>query len=83
MWCHIKLRKDANAVPEANPITRHKQKKGVGIKLPGLSTGLSLYSVQEIMTAHQALISVASEAGQGTTFTITLPATMPSDTVEL
>ena len=37
-------------------------------------TGLGLYIVQEIMTAHQARLAVVSEVGQGTTFTITLPA---------
>jgi two-component system CheB/CheR fusion protein len=32
---------------------------------------------------HQALISVASEVGQGTTFTIALPAGTPSNKVEM
>jgi two-component system CheB/CheR fusion protein len=32
---------------------------------------------------HQALISVASEVGQGTTFTIALPAVTPSHMVEM
>jgi len=39
---------------------------------PG-GTGLGLYLVQEIVTAHGGQITVASVEGQGTTFTVTLP----------
>jgi PAS domain S-box-containing protein len=35
--------------------------------------GLGLYVVQEIMAAHHGAIEVASAAGKGTTFTLTLP----------
>jgi PAS domain S-box-containing protein len=38
-------------------------------------TGLGLYMVQEIVTAHEGEIRVASQAGSGTTFTVTLPLT--------
>jgi signal transduction histidine kinase len=39
---------------------------------PG-GTGLGLYIVQEIVTAHGGQLTVESVVGQGTTFTVTLP----------
>jgi signal transduction histidine kinase len=39
---------------------------------PG-GTGLGLYIVQEIIAAHAGHVTVESMAGQGTTFTVTLP----------
>ncbi|MGE3540765.1 MAG: ATP-binding protein [Candidatus Tectimicrobiota bacterium] len=43
---------------------------------PG-GTGLGLYIVQEVVTAHGGEVTVQSVAGQGTTFTITLPLSAP------
>jgi PAS domain S-box-containing protein len=40
-------------------------------------TGLGLYLVREIVTAHAGKIAVTSASGQGTTFTITLPLHTP------
>ncbi len=42
---------------------------------PG-GTGLGLYIVREIVTAHGGQVSVESVEGQGTTFTLTLPRAM-------
>jgi signal transduction histidine kinase len=44
-------------------------------------TGLGLYLVREILTAHQGDISVDSVQGQGTTFTMVLPLYAPDDTM--
>src|SRR5206468_5973377 len=42
---------------------------------PG-GTGLGLYIVREIVTAHGGQVSVESVEGQGTTLTLTLPRAM-------
>ncbi len=40
-------------------------------------SGLGLAIVRKIIDAHEGRIDVASEAGQGTTFTVTLPVAVP------
>ncbi len=44
---------------------------------PGKGTGLGLSIVYGIIKMHQGQISVQSQVGQGTTFTVTLPVKLP------
>lgn len=46
----------------------------VSTKKPGRGTGLGLPIARDVISAHGGTISVASEVGKGTTFTIELPA---------
>jgi len=46
-------------------------------KPPGKGTGLGLYLSQDIIKRHQGVLSVKSEFGAGTTFSIELPIVQP------
>jgi signal transduction histidine kinase len=50
---------------------RFRRGRNVEGRIPG--TGIGLAGVQSIVELHQGTITVASEVGQGTTFTIRLP----------
>lgn len=45
-------------------------------------TGLGLALVKEIVEAHRGTVAVASQVGQGTTFTITIPGFRPANQAE-
>ena len=44
-------------------------------KDPGKGTGLGLFIVRQVVERNDGKISVASEVGKGTTFTLTFPVT--------
>jgi K+-sensing histidine kinase KdpD len=66
---HLRIRDTGSGIPAAS---LPKIFEPLYTTKPG-GTGLGLHIVQEIVTAHAGRLSVESVAGQGTTFTISLP----------
>lgn len=56
------------------PLRRGEQQ----VKLGSRSVGLGLYIVQQIAAAHGGRVAVRSDADEGTTFTLTMPAAGPA-----
>jgi signal transduction histidine kinase len=57
---------------------RYERALPAGTNIPG--TGVGLYSVKRLVEAHGGRITVHSELGAGSTFTVTLPRTPAVDT---
>jgi signal transduction histidine kinase len=55
-----------------DPLVRSANEKA-GIHNPSTSLGLGLYIVKEVVNAHDGSITVVSNVGDGTTFTVELP----------
>jgi signal transduction histidine kinase len=55
-----------------DPLVRSANEKA-GIHNPSTSLGLGLYIVKEVVNAHGGSITVVSNVGDGTTFTVELP----------
>lgn len=83
---------DRSGMPNRQAVCIEFQDTGAGIAPEMLSrifepfatgkehgTGLGLYICYEIVQAHQGQLSVANQAGQGTTFTVLLPAISPTE----
>ena len=52
-------------------------------KEPGEGTGLGLATVMNIVKSHSGFIQIQSKVGQGTTFSIALPATTASESAQI
>jgi signal transduction histidine kinase len=65
----LQIRDTGNGMPAAQLTTIFEP---LYTTKPG-GTGLGLYIVQQIIAAHGGQVTVESQVGQGTTFTLTLP----------
>jgi two-component system sensor histidine kinase HydH len=66
---HLQVQDTGSGIPAAQLATIFEP---LYTTKPG-GTGLGLYIVQEIVTAHGGKVTVESVEGQGSTFTVTLP----------
>ena len=75
----IQVADSGNGIPaEDQPYIFDRFWRGDPSRPHGGSTGLGLAIAQQLVRAHDGRIAVASEVGQGTTFTIELPANVRS-----
>jgi signal transduction histidine kinase len=74
-WVIIKVQDSGFGISEADQATIFKRfQKG---RHQQAGSGLGLHLVHHIVTVHQGTVSVNSELGRGTTFTVRLPACLP------
>ncbi|HNT74027.1 MAG TPA: response regulator [Anaerolineae bacterium] len=71
-WIKITISDTGEGIPPE--IMTHLYEPFYTTKAPGKGTGLGLAQVHGIVTAHEGHIDVSTQAGQGTTFVLYLPA---------
>jgi signal transduction histidine kinase len=71
------------AAQEQRDIFRKFVRGSTAIRERIKGTGIGLAMVQHIVTAHGGAVTVESETGRGSTFTITLPPAAPAHTPEM
>jgi signal transduction histidine kinase len=74
-WVEIKISDTGTGIPQEN--LNKVFSPFFTTKTPGKGTGLGLSITYGIIKMHRGQISVQSQEGKGTTFTITLPTRLP------